>query len=172
MLWLCNTLNSFFFSWASCVLLLSSVQNHTHERIQLLNSSGLCSVSGQQQPVAVSISSLQTGGSSVGAVFDFMGSSLSLISFCSRFSGQTLSALWWCGKCCDCKYFYDCAVQCGWHWGTLDIDPFGTLDGTGSIVLWIWPKCLWIALVWSGTFLCAVLLWTKPLLGVEWKSRQ
>lgn len=55
--------------------------------IQLLNS-GLCSVSGQQQPVAPSISALQTGDTSVGAlsapVFDFMGFSLSLISFCSQ----------------------------------------------------------------------------------------
>lgn len=133
-----------FFSWASCVLLLSSVQNHTHERIQLLNSSGLCSVSGQQQPVAVSISSLQTGGSSVGAlsaaVFDFMGSSLSLISFCSHFSGQTLSALWWCGKCCDC--IHNVLLSCeygqsvdGQHW--CEVVLFCALCSCGQSRCWV-----------------------------------
>lgn len=96
-------------------------------------------------------------------------------------SGQTLSAWSRCGECCTCKYSFDCGVQHGWHWVTLDIDPISTLGRKGLrsfIVLWIWPKSEWtgrIGVKWYFYVCCtlrdkAVVGCWMEMLTVVWVS--
>lgn len=79
------------------------------------------------------------------------------------------------------QYCFDCGVQHGWHWVTLDIDPISTLGRKGLrsfIVLWIWPKSEWtgrIGVKWYFYVCCtlrdkAVVGCWMEMLTVVWVS--